>query len=621
MNDAWVWAPHADNVELVFLPDGERVGMHRGDRGRFEVSHPRVVPGQRYAFSLNGGPARPDPRSPWQPDGVHGPSCAVDFGSFDWHDEGFQQVPLAHALIYELHVGTFSESGTFGGVIEHLPQLKALGVTHVELMPVAHFAGDRGWGYDGVALFAPHTIYGGPQGLQSLVDACHGHGIAVILDVVYNHLGPSGNYLGDYAPYFTSKYHTPWGKALNFDDRGSDEVRRFICDNALHWLANYHIDGLRLDAVQTIFDQSAVHILEQFAEEVDGLSAKLGRHFVLIAESNLNAPRLVRSHASGGYGLTSQWSDDFHHALYALLTQERAGYFADYGSVTHLADVLKMGFSFRGRYSTYRQRSYGSPPAGLHGRHFVCFSQNHDQIGNRPAGDRLSANVSAAKLKVAAALTLLSPFVPMLFMGEEWGSADPFQYFTDHTEPELARSIRKGRQREFTTFGWKKAKVPDPQSLETFLVSKLDWTALEREEHRQLLDWHTALVAVRRSVPSLSDDHLESTHVAWDEAQRWLAMTRGEVTLVCNFAEEPRTVALPSGGTDESVQQTSAPARSATGEHGGPAPARLLTTGSPVEPSAVRLLLASHNDIALIDHNVSLPPWTVAVVSTKASRR
>ncbi len=543
-----IWAPRAKRVELVLFPDEERVPLRPSAGGWHEVEHPRIGSGQQYAVSLDGGAPLPDPRSPHQPTGVHGPSRWVDFDEFQWSDAGFQQCPLTAAVIYELHVGTFTPEGSFEAVIERLPHLRELGITHLELMPVAHFPTSRGWGYDGVCLFAPHTAYGGPEGLQRLVDACHAQGIAVLLDVVYNHLGPSGNYLSRFGPYFTDKYHTPWGEALNFDEADSHEVRRFVCDNAVHWLRHYHIDGLRLDAVHAIFDQSATHILEELTQRVDHLSGETGRHFVVIAESELNDPRFVRP-PPAGYGVHAQWSDDFHHALHALLTREQDGYYADFGAISDLAEALRHGFVFRGKYSRHRRKRFGADSEGLRGRHFVVFAQNHDQVGNRAIGDRLAATLDAEQLKIAAALTLLSPFVPQLFMGEEWGSETPFSYFTDHAEPELAEAIRRGRHSDFAAFGWKPHEVPDPQAESTFERSRLDWDDLRHARHRELFEWHVALLQLRRHESSLSDDRLARTQVHFDEERRWLTMRRGELTLACNFGETAQEVPLPPVST------------------------------------------------------------------------
>lgn len=538
-----VWAPRAERVELVYTSSGQRVAMQRDERGHFEVDDERFVPGVRYGFSLDGGPLRPDPRSQFQPEGVHGPSELTELDAFAWTDAGFRQPSLERAVVYELHVGTFSPEGTFDGVISKLGHLRDLGVTHVELLPVAAFPGERGWGYDGVALFAPHAAYGGPEGLRRLVDACHARGLGVILDVVYNHLGPSGNYLGEFGPYFTDRYGTPWGEAVNYDGAGSDEVRRFVCDNAAYWLRHFHIDGLRLDAVHAIFDQSAVHVLEQLSSEVDDLALELGKPLVLIAESHLNDPRFVQLRSQGGLGLSSQWSDDFHHALRTVLTGERDAYYADFGTIADLAEALRHGFTYRGQYSQHRQHSYGRPPVGLSGRHFHVFCQNHDQIGNRAVGDRLGHRVNPGEQRIAAALTLLSPYVSMLFMGEEWGASTPFLYFTDHSEPELAEAVRNGRRREFAAFGWDPEQIPDPQAESTFAASKLVWNELSEPEHQSLLSFYRALIELRLREPSLNDDSLQLTCVEYDESQRWLALLRGDLAVLVNFATEARALA------------------------------------------------------------------------------
>lgn len=544
MNTFRVWAPRAKTVDLLLEPQAEKIPLHPTERGYFEGSDERIRPGQHYTLSLDRKPGLPDPRSPLQPAGVHGPSCWVDFDGFHWTDQGFKQCPLTCAVMYELHIGTFTPEGTFEAAIAHLPELRALGVTHVEIMPVAHFSGTRGWGYDGVYWFAPHTAYGGPIGLQTFVNACHEHELAVILDVVYNHLGPSGNYLGEYGPYFTSKYKTPWGDALNFDVDGSDEVRRMVCDNAKFWLRNYHIDGLRLDAIHAILDQSATHILAQLAQEVDSLSTELGRPLIVIAESGLNDARVVNPAVVGGYDVHTQWSDDFHHALHALLTKEDAGYYQDYGRIEHLAEALRHGFVYRGQYSPFRNCSFGGATTTLRGRQLVVAAQNHDQIGNRAKGDRLTQSLSPEALKIAAAVTLLSPFVPLLFMGEEWASRAPFQYFTDHEEPELQRAVREGRQQEFAAFGWDPEEVPDPGDPVTFESSKLDWSVRTREPHASMLQWYTQLLHLRRE--SGGDDRLAHTHVAFDEKEGWLSFRRGRLTIACNFASQRRTWTFPS---------------------------------------------------------------------------
>jgi maltooligosyltrehalose trehalohydrolase len=508
---------------------------------------PAPEPGTDYAFEVDGQGPFPDPRSPWQPAGVHGPSRAVDHAAFPWTDAGWRPPSFATGVVYELHVGSFTPAGTFAGVAARLDHLADLGVTHVELMPVAEFPGVRGWGYDGVDLWAPHSAYGGPGGLKRLVDACHARGLAVLLDVVYNHLGPCGNYLARFGPYFTDRYRTPWGEALNLDGAGSDEVRRFLCDNALMWLRDYHLDGLRLDAVHAILDRSALHLLEQLAVEVRALSARLGRSLLLVAESDLNDPRLVQPWAAGGYGLDAQWNEDFHHALHALLTGERSGYYADFGGLADLATVLREGFLHGGRRSAYRQRRHGRPPAGVGGHQLVGCLQNHDQVGNRARGERIGALLSPGRLRAGAALALTAPFVPLLFQGEEWGARTPFLYFTDHDDPEMGRAVRDGRRREFAAFGWPAEAVPDPQDPATFLRSRLDWSEPARAPHAGILEWYRALLRLRRSTPALSDGRRERCEVALDEARGWLRLTRGEVTVLVNLGPAAARVPLEAG--------------------------------------------------------------------------
>lgn len=531
-----VWAPAADRVELAL--NDQRIPLQAQGRDWWVVEVPQASAGMDYAFVLDDSKPLPDPRSPWQPQGVHGPSRLVDHDAFLWSDDGWRAGPLAAGIIYELHVGTFTPAGTFEAVIERLDHLVGLGITHLELMPVAEFSGAHGWGYDGVDLFAPHNAYGGPEGLKRLVNACHARDLAVILDVVYNHLGPTGNYLGQFGPYFTDHYTTPWGEAVNLDGRGSDEVRRFFCDNALMWLRDYHFDGLRIDAVHAIVDSSAIHFLEQLAEEVRALEAQLGRHLVLIAESNLNDPRIVRATEIGGYGLDAQWNDDFHHALHTLLTGEADGYYADFGRLADLARVLERGLVYDGRYSAFRGRRHGRPASDLASHRFVGFMQNHDQVGNRAIGERVGHLISQRRLEIGAALVLTSPFVPMLFQGEEWGTTAPFLYFTDHQEPDLAESVRKGRGQEFAAFGWNPNDVPDPQAKVTFERSKLDWNALEREPHAGFLSWYLQLIEIRCRLPALSAGYPQRPRVRYDERSNWIVVERGPAAVVCNLGPE-----------------------------------------------------------------------------------
>jgi maltooligosyltrehalose trehalohydrolase len=539
MAEIHVWAPGARILKLD--TGGGHLSMYKAKSGWWTLDAPFIEHGVDYALRIDGEGPFPDPRSPWQPNGVHGPSRWVDHARFAWSDEGWGQPPLGSAVIYEAHVGTFTAKGTFDSIVDRLDYLVGLGVTHLELMPVAEFAGDRGWGYDCVDLYAPHHSYGGPDGLKRLVDACHKRGLAVLLDVVYNHLGPAGNYLGKFGPYFTKKYVTPWGEAINLDGPESDEVRRFIVDNALMWLLDYHVDGLRIDAVHSIVDTSAIHILEQLASEVDLLEEHLGRHLVLIAESDLNDPRVIRTREVGGYGIDAQWNEDFHHALHAALTGERSGYYADFGSLADVAKVMTEGFAYDGRYSAYRRRRHGRPATGLSGHRFIACLENHDQVGNRATGDRTSNLLSPGQLKIGAALVMTSPFVPMLFQGEEWGASTPFLYFTDH-ESKLGEAVRRGRREEFAAFDWAPEGIPDPQLEDTFLRSKLDWAESARQPYSELLQWYRSLIKLRGRIPELTDGRLEATGVDFDEAAQWLTVRRGPVLVACNFAEAGQLV-------------------------------------------------------------------------------
>lgn len=540
-----LWAPFAKQVDLEL--HAKRQPMARDVHGWWQAQVPMTGPCLDYGFLVDGEGPFPDPRSPWQPKGVHGLSRTVDHSAFRWSDAGFQACPLAGALVYELHVGTFTPEGTFEAAIGKLDYLADLGMTHIELMPVHAFPGKHGWGYDGAAPFAVHEPYGGPVGLKRFVDACHSRRLAVLLDVVYNHLGPSGNYLGKFGPYFNHDYHTPWGPAINFSGADSDEVRRFFCDNALMWLRDYHLDGLRLDAVHAILDTSATHVLEQLAEETAALEAQVQRHFVLIAESDLNDPRLLWSRDRGGFGLQAQWSDDFHHALHVLLTGERTGYYEDFGTVANLAKAVTNAFIYDGQYSVHRRRRHGRPNGGLSGHRFLGYLQNHDQVGNRAEGFRLSQMVELARLKMGAALVLTSPFVPMLFMGEEWGASTPFLYFADHQEPELAQAVREGRRREFAAFGWRPEAIPDPQENKTFEMSKLDWSELGRPAHNEVQTWYQQLIRLRRAEPCLLDGRLDRTKVHFEEAGRWMAVERGPITIVCNFGGDAKRLPLRQG--------------------------------------------------------------------------
>jgi maltooligosyltrehalose trehalohydrolase len=534
-----VWAPRAAEVGLV-VEGRATEAMVPSAGGWWTLDVAAAGPGTRYGFSLDGGPTHPDPRAPSQPDGVEGRSEVVDHDAYRWTDATWRGRSLAGSVLYELHVGTFSAAGTFAAAIEHLPHLVDLGVDVVELMPVVEFPGRRGWGYDGVDLFAPHHAYGGPDGLKALIDACHGHGLAVVIDVVYNHLGPAGNHLPAFGPYFSARHHTIWGDAVNFDGPDAHEVRRFVIDNALMWLRDYHADGLRLDAVHAIVDESAPHILEALATEVDALATHVGRPLSLIAESDLNEPRLVRGREDGGYGLDAAWADDWHHALHAVLTGERDGYYEDFGTLEMLAKALRQAWAYDGGWSTHRGCHHGGSPAGLAGHRFVIYAQNHDQVGNRAAGERLATVVGGARARIAAALLLTSPFTPMLFQGEEWGASAPFQYFTEH-DAELGRAVSEGRRHEFAPFGWEPGSVPDPQDEATFLRSKLDWAERDDGAHRELLEWYRALLALRRARPELSDPDPRSIAVDVDVEAASLVVRRGRMRVLVNLGSTPRS--------------------------------------------------------------------------------
>jgi maltooligosyltrehalose trehalohydrolase len=521
-----VWAPRARRVAVKLLePSLKPTVMHSGPDGIFEVLCPEGRDGTDYVFVLDGAKERPDPVSRWQPNGVHGASRIVDPASFRWTDAGWPGIPLEAFVFYELHVGTFTPEGTFDAIIARLPYLRQLGVTAVECMPVAAFPGGRNWGYDGVFPYAPQSSYGGPAGLKRLVDACHREGLVFVLDVVYNHLGPEGNYLADFGPYFTNRYRTPWGQAINLDGPDSDLARRYFLNNALYWLTEYHVDALRLDAIHGIFDFSARHILEEMAEEFHAQARRLGRQAWLIAESDLNDPRVIRPPVLGGYGIDAQWSDDFHHSLHAVVNGTRRGYFRDFGTIDDLRKSIEVGFVYDGRRSVYRRRRHGASSTDRPGRQFVVSIQNHDQVANACQGDRFGSVASLEQQKLAACLLLCAPNLPLLFMGEEYAETAPFFYFTSHGDPDLAEAVRNGRREEFAAFGGT-GEFPDPQSEATFERSKLDLSRSERAPHRDLLRWYRDLLAIRKRFPCLSNGRKDLTSVWIDEEGRWMVIER-----------------------------------------------------------------------------------------------
>ena len=579
-----VWAPAASQVEVEVAGQPYQMSQENAvpGSGWWSADVPDVVAGIDYGFRLDGGEVLPDPRSLRQPFGITGLSRSYDHSAFRWTDRSWRGGPLHGSVIYELHLGTFTAEGTFDAAIGRLDHLRDLGVQSVELMPVATFPGKYGWGYDGINLWSVHEPYGGPDGLKRFVDACHARGLAVLLDVVYNHVG-IGNRLGDFGPYFTEAHVTPWGPAVNLDQPGSDEVRAFLIGNALMWLRDYHLDGLRLDAVHALEDHRALHFLEELATEVQALAARLNRELVLVAESDTNDPLMVTSREAGGQGLTAQWSDDFHHAVHAAITGERQGYYCDFGSLATLAKTYTKVFFHDGIWSAFRGRTHGRQvdvfrvPA----HRFLGYLQDHDQIGNRAAGERAGALMSDGRLRVAAALLLTAPFVPLLFQGEEWGATTPWQYFTDHADPELGRAVSTGRRQEFAAFGSAPGDVPDPQQPATFERSRLDWAEPAKDRHADLLAWYRQLITLRRRHAALTDPRLDRIRTEYDEKAGWLIVRRGPVTVAVNLG--------------------------------------IQTWTWPAGPSAA-LLAASDPRIERIQQGLSLPPDSVAIVAERAER-
>lgn len=521
-----VWAPLLEQVSLHIVSGVERLlPMRKDEGGYFHALVDKVEPGDRYFYCLNNSLERPDPASHCQPDDIFGSSCIVDHASFQWRDNLWQGIPLEKMLIYELHIGAFTQEGTFENAISKLPYLKDLGINTIEMMPVAQFSGARNWGYDGVFPFAVQNSYGGPEGLKRFVNECHAIDISVVLDVVYNHIGPEGNVLHEFMPCFTDKYKTFWGKALNLDDSYSHGVRNFFIQNALFWLENYHIDALRLDAIHGIFDMSAKHFLRELSEKVAEFSQLNSRKRYLIAESDLNDARVTEPYLKGGYGIDAQWNDDFHHCLHTLLTKETDGYYEDFGALKQLVKAVKEGFVYSWDYSPYRKRFHGSSSADIPASSFVVFSQNHDQTGNRMKGDRLSTLVPFEALKIAAGLVLLSSNIPLLFMGEEYGEDAPFLYFTDFLDAHLIEDVREGRKKEFSSFNWQ-AEPDDPFDKNTFLKSKLQWNKLKNEKNSALFAYYKKLIQIRKETPAFCCTDKNALNITIDEKNRVLSITR-----------------------------------------------------------------------------------------------
>ena len=568
-----VWAPRRKKVAVQV---GDHALPMQGPslRGFWKLDVPEADHGTDYAFLLDDDPTPyPDPRSFWQPKDVHSASRVLDHNQFGWTDDKFRAIPLPSGIVYELHVGTFTPEGTLDSAIAKLDYLCDLGITHIELLPIASYEGSFSWGYDGVAPYAPDETVGGPDAVKRFVNACHGKGIAVILDVVYNHFGPAGNYTNQFGPYYTERHKTPWGAAINLEEGGSDEVRRYFIDDALMWLRDYHFDGLRLDATHEMIDRSAMHFLEQLAREVEDLSAANGRQLFLIAENDLNDPRIVTSIEANGYGMDAQWSDDFHHALFSLLANEKIGYFEDFGAVWQLAHTLKHVFLYDGRYSTYRKHDHGRPVKNLSYHKYLGYIQNHDQVGNRAKGERVSQIVGTAKTRLAIGVVLTAPFVPMLFMGEEWAASTPWLFFADFADETLRHAVRQGRKNDFAHFGFGD-DVPHPDDPATFQASKLKWDEIAEPEHESMLAWYRKLIHLRRKSIALNRGDMSQMHVVFDEGARWIRTDRSDICTLINFAENSTAFDMPVGAN---------------------------------------LLLSSSTAPDHIDHSVMLPPLSMAV--------
>lgn len=589
-----VWAPFKERIEVHLLGQHDRTApLTKEEWGYHSAVVEGVSPGDRYVYRIDGGAGRPDPASRWQPEGVHGPSVVVA-PVFNWQDEDWRGIALKDYIIYELHVGTYTPEGTFDAIIPHIGRLKDFGITALEIMPVAQFPGERNWGYDGVDLFAAQHCYGGPAGLKGLVDACHRQGMAVVLDVVYNHIGPEGNYLGEYGPYFTDKYRTPWGSALNFDGPHSDQVRAFFLENALSWITDYHIDSLRLDAIHAIIDHTPRPFLEELADAVREQAKALNRQIYTMPETSANNARYVRPKELGGHGLDAQWNDEFYHSLHTLLTPDNTGYYADYGRLENMSKAFREGYVYSGQYSAYRQRRHGVSSKDLPAAKFIVFTQNHDQVGNRAQSDRHSTQLSFDALKLAAGAVLLSPFIPLLFMGEEYGEPAPFCYFVSHGDPALIEAVRNGRKAEFTAFAWR-GEPPDPQAEETFLRSKLDHSLREQGEHKALYEYYRELIRLRKTLPVLVNLSKEDLDVVAYPDHNVLAVRRWyydeEAWLLLNFRDSSQTVSVPLSEGNWTKTLDSADKRwGGPGSHFPESPVPITSRDFTLEPHSCVLL-------------------------------
>jgi len=540
-----LWAPSANHVELFLIAKNKGIPMKHSEYGYWSLETNEISPGDLYLFNLDGKNQMADPASVSQPGDVYGASQVLDTRSFEWTDRSWKNLPLERYIIYELHVGTFTTDGTFAAVERKLDYLIELGVTAIELMPVAQFPGNRNWGYDGVYPFCVQGSYGGANGLQQLVNACHNKGLAIILDVVFNHVGPEGNNFEEFGPYFTDKYHTPWGNAINFDDAWCDGVRLFYIENALMWFRDFHIDALRMDAVHAIKDFSPTHILQEIRQHVNFLSQQTGRMHYLIVELDLNDTRYINSESKGGFGMDAQWIDEFHHALRVTSGQEKTGYYSDFNGIESLAKAYQDAYVYDGTYSRHRKKTFGMKATENRGEQFVVFSQNHDHVGNRMLGERTSRLVSYEMIKVLAGAVLVSPYVPMLFMGEEYGEKNPFLYFVSHTDPELADAVRKGRKKEFEAFHME-GEAPDPVAEETFNNSRLNWETIDDQPHKKLLDYYKEMIAIRKNQPPLHVLNRKDVSVEYHLETQIIVLHRQhkvqDIVCLMNFSKRPQSV-------------------------------------------------------------------------------
>jgi maltooligosyltrehalose trehalohydrolase len=541
-----VWSPFANDIKVrITYPEEKLLQLEKENDDYWVGEFQEIIPGTRYKYRINKGFERPDPASNYQPFDVHSESEVIDHSSFKWNDNAFKEIPLEQYIIYELHIGTFTPEGTFQSAIEKIGHLKDVGINVVEIMPVAQFPGERNWGYDGVHPFAPQNTYGGPEGLKKLIDALHYNGFSVILDVVYNHLGPEGNYLSQYAPYFTNRYQTPWGNAVNFDGKYSDNVRNYFIENALYWFEYYHFDGLRLDAIDRIYDQGAKHFLQELAESVSEYNLKKGKKKILIAESDLNDDKIIRPLDQKGFGIDAQWSDDFHHSLHALITGEKDGYYQDFGTVESLIKSIKNSYVYDGKFSKYRKRRHGNSAAERNLNQFVVCIQNHDQIGNRGLGERINSLISFELYKLSSALVILSPYIPLIFMGQEFFDTSPFLYFVSHSDPDLIKAVQKGRRKEFGDFKWSD-EIPDPFAEETFNKSKLQWDYSPEPKGAVVYALYKKLIQIRKKHPVYKQTSRSSVDVKKAEEYKVILLHRqsSEKNLYFIISFEPETVTL-----------------------------------------------------------------------------